>query len=829
MGLQCARRGGSGIVPYEAQALMTDGTTGTFGERLRRLRIGAGLTQEALADRSGVSAEAIAALETGRRRTPRRETVEMLVRGLDLAEEEREQLAAALPDRRRPRSPEGAVAGPAPAASALVGREHELAEVCALLGGREVRLLTLVGTPGVGKTRLALEAMRRVGAGLPGGAVLVDLAPLAGPALVGFAIEQALGVHQEGRDQLVDRLCRHLRDQRILLVLDNVEHVLAAAPLVGELLDRCPGLQVLATSRAALRLQREQQLPVLPLQPRDAMALFVQRARARSPLLSLSRDDEAAVLEICRRLDGLPLALELAAPWLRLLEPAALLARLESRLGMLLDGDRDLPERQQTMRTTLAWSHGLLGREEQVLFRRLSTFAGGAAFDSVHAVCRPDLPAERLLLLVARLVDQSLVRREEDSRGLRIRMLEVIREYGREQLDASGEAEAVRRAHADHFRALAAEAESRLVGLEQREWLERIERELDNLRMAIGWAEDAGDPELALDLAAPIWRFWDRRGRISEGLAWLERGLAGADPVAPATRARALHAAGSLSWRLGDVETARRHCELGLGIYRLLDDRAGTAATLDALAAIHWRHGESGRAAARCDEALSLRRELGDRQALAYSLANRALLCTEMGEERRGMLLLGEALELARALGDGTGIGGILNQMAILAMREGRAADAIPWMEEAVEILREVGDIAFLTKTLHTQGCVALATRRVELAETCFRECMRMRVDQCWDPAEVANCLDGLAEAALLRGCPEVAARLWGAVATAWGDATPASLRWRAAERDRAVAEARAALGEERFARCWEEGRALAPGVAVTEALAGTALTTGPA
>ncbi|MDP9356600.1 MAG: helix-turn-helix domain-containing protein, partial [Chloroflexota bacterium] len=521
-----------------------------LGPLLRGFRRAAALSQEELAERAGVSARAISDLERGQRASAHLDTLRRLADALGLAPEDRGRLIGAaqasrldvtrssarpdpLPDRGRP-----AVRLPTTLTS-FVGRGREVEQVIALLRRADVRLVTLTGPGGVGKTRLALRAAAELLDHVPDGAWFVDLTPLADPALVPAAIAVVLGVREAGGQPLVETLAVALRDKQLLLVLDNCEHLLDAAPVVAELLRACPGLTVLATSRAPLRLRGEREVAVPPLglpataRPApeeiarsEAVRLFVERARAHEADFALTEANAPAVAGIVRVLDGLPLAIELAASRIKLFPPTALLRRLERRLTLLTGGARDLPARQRTLRDAIAWSHDLLTEEERLLFRRLAVFAGGATCEAAEAVADP---AGELGVVngLAVLVDQSLLRKEDDPDGEpRYRMLETVREYALERLDASGEEAAVRDRHAAWCLALAEAAGAVLWTTYDPGVVARLEAEHPNLRAALTWFAQASDGEALLRIGATLGRFWYVAGHAREGRGWLERALA---------------------------------------------------------------------------------------------------------------------------------------------------------------------------------------------------------------------------------------------------------------------------------------------------------------
>ncbi|MDQ2997315.1 MAG: NB-ARC domain-containing protein, partial [Chloroflexota bacterium] len=442
------------------------------------------------------------------------------------------------------------------------------ATVCDLLRHPKVRLVTLTGPGGIGKTRLGFQVAAELLDDFVHGVFFVNLAPIRDPNLVASVVAQTLGLSETGDQPLQERLQYYLRNKQLLLLLDNFEQVTDAAPLVAELLSSCPKVKILVTSRVSLHLRGEQEFAVPPLALPDlqrlpdlavlsqyaAVALFIQRACAIQPDFAVTNATAPAVAEICHRLDGLPLAIELAAMRVKLLPLPALLARLDNRLKLLTGGARDLPARQQTIRATIAWSYDLLELDTQPLFRRLAVFVGGCTLEAVAAVCNAsgDLPLD-VLDGLATLVDTSLLRQEEGADGeSRFVMLETIHEYAIEQLAASGEAVAINRLHAEHYLALAEAAYAHLTGAEQALWLNRLEREHDNLRAAVGWTVESGEIELELRLIATIWRLWEIHGYWSEGRAWLDRVLvrSSASEHTPA-QAKAQLGAGVLALRHG--------------------------------------------------------------------------------------------------------------------------------------------------------------------------------------------------------------------------------------------------------------------------------------
>ncbi len=644
----------------------------------------------------------------------------------------------------------------------FLGREAEVAEVAALLRDPAVQVLTLTGPGGTGKTRLGVQAAAEALDAFPDGAVFVPLAPLEDPALVPSAVAQALGVREDGGRPLPEAIRDALAGRRLLLLLDNCEHLLEpVSGLAAGLLAGCPDLTVLATSRTPLRLRAEREWAVPPLalpdrppppptaeqlSPYAAVRLFVERAQAVKPSFAVDNASAPAVAEICWRLDGLPLAIELAAARVRLFGPEALLARLEKRLSLLTGGPRDLPARQQTLRDAIAWSHDLLDADEQRLFRRLAVFAGGFSLEAADAVANPD-GALDTLTLVEHLAEDSLLRRLADvGDDPRFGMLETVREFAAERLAASGDDAPSRDAHARAFLALAESESPRLSGPEQAAALARLAAEHDNLRAALAWAEGAGETETGLRLAAALWKFWDIRGHYAEGRAWLDRFLdrAGSAGEPSAPRAYALNGAGALAWAQDDRTAAVARYDEALAQFRALGDTRGAAiastnlglvvgdlgdhgraialhnealalfrevgaagpvaVALNNLAQATWATGDLVRAEALLTEALALRRDLGDERGTAIALSNLGGVARERGDVDRAATLHADALALHRRLGDTDGVASSLANLGLVAHDRGDYARAVALQEEALALFRDLGAIGGVARTLGNLG-----------------------------------------------------------------------------------------------------------------------------
>jgi predicted ATPase/DNA-binding SARP family transcriptional activator len=591
----------------------------------------------------------------------------------------------------------------------LVGRERELEALGELLVRRDPRLIVLTGAGGSGKTRLALEAARRAAPTYANGAALVELAPLGDHALLVPTIAQALGVVDQGGEHPLEALADVLRTRELLLVLDNVEHLREATPALPELLSQAPRLTLLVTSRAVLHLSGEHVFPVAPLDDAAALELFEQRAQALWPPFRLSPDNEAVVRKICVRIDGLPLAIELAAARVRTLAPDALLQRLGERLSLLTGGPRDAPARQQTLRETLDWSYGLLAEEERAFLARLSVFPAGATLDALVAVCLPGAEHGAALDLVERLLDASMAVAYEHGGAMRYGLLETVRQYAADRLQAL-DAEATAERHALWALELAATAESELSGDRQTQWLTTLEAEHDSLRAALAHFASGAEKQLELRLAVSLSRFWYVRGHLGEGRHYLEAALAGAADQSPLLLRRALTAAGAIALLQGDYTAAIRFSEAALDAAREAGEQRFVANALSNLGAIVLAAGDDGRAAAVLEEAVSLAREAGDGRIAALAINNLGDLALTTGDYARARRLFEESHALLEARGDTANLARSLFNRGAAELLLGDDGSAEARFLGGLALARETGDLEDLAWCL--EGLAAVAVRR---------------------------------------------------------------------------------------------------------------------
>ena len=710
---------------------------------------------------------------------------------------------------------------PAPKSS-FVGKETELRNVKRDLA--MTRLLTLTGAGGCGKTRLALEVSRELIGAYPDGVWLVELAPLSEGDLVAHAVASVLGVQEQPERSLTDTLVDYLRDKRVLLVLDNCEHLIdAVARFVDTLLNSCPNLRVLATSQESLNVEGELNwlvpslsVPSLVQSPRveelagyESVRLFVERARHRNPAFSLTSENAPAVARICGRLDGIPLAIELAAARAGL-SVEQIAARLDDSLRLLTSGSRTALPRQRTLRGTLDWSYALLSEPERELFCRLSVFAGGWTLEAAEAVGAGDTQQCDVLDLLSMLVDKSLVVAEATGiGGLRYRMLEPIRQYAMEKLEEGGDAEEVRRCHNTFFLALAEEAEPKLRGAEDTEWLERLEAEHDNLRVALSWTLERGEAELGLRLAGALWMFWEAHGHYSEGRRWLEKALEKEGRTSAAARAKALEGFGWLVFRAGETNRAVVAAEEGLE----LSDDAGLGGAVRAkfLGLLGWMvevQGHHARAKELLEESLRLSRDVDDKFGIADTLLMLGSTLSSLDDRKRERQLHEEGIALSRELGYVRTLGRLLFSVGYVLLLEGDYERGVALNEEAAALYRERGYKGGLEFVLDNLGWAALLQGDPKRARSYYRESL-MLCKELGDKWIASESLEGLACVAGVKGEAERAAKLFG-VAEALSEAVGSQrVPEEDALREPYLAAAHARLDEASWRAAWAEGRAM--------------------
>ncbi|MBV9597481.1 MAG: tetratricopeptide repeat protein [Chloroflexi bacterium] len=688
----------------------------------------------------------------------------------------------------------------------MVGRAREVSLIRDRLKNREIRLVTLCGVGGIGKTRLALEIARSVQTDFADGSRFVDLAAFREPPLVLSAILSCINARHTGRRLLLDALKRALQRRHLLLVLDNFEQVLQAAPLIAELLKDCPALTILATSRAPLRLSWEHEFPVGPLeipdkelyrQPHElaacpSVALLLERMGRVGVADTQELDDLVALAEICRRLDGIPLAIELAAARARLLPPRAMLARLERPLNLLTAGPRDTPARHQTLRKTFDWSYDLLTDVDQKLFRQLGVFVGGCTIEAAARVSDGHSPVDVMFLdSLGRLVEASLLRREEQgpAREARLSMLEPIREYALERLQASGEADLVRQRHAIAYLELAELADPELRGARQTEWLARLERDHGNLRVAQRWFIERGDVERSLRMAAALSWFWWISGFIREGLERLKEVLAQQAPhprgaLVTLARANALCGAGVLAYQQGDLASSSAHMHAALALYEHSGDARGRGLVLNTLGNCALVQGDVSRAELLYEQSLEAHRAAGDVRGQAQTMTNMGLVAFQSKNYDRAHRLLIESLSMERALGDTHGVAFALGSLGLVQCYRGELVAAQASFRESLSLWRDAGGRAYLPLLLEAYA-VALAAGG-----------------------------DGLRAVRVAGGAAALREEIDAPRPAVW---TPELNRW--------LDMARAAIGREASTKAWNEGLALSVEEVIAEALAAERLT----
>jgi predicted ATPase/transcriptional regulator with XRE-family HTH domain len=837
-----------------------------FGQWLKQQRKLRDLTQEELADQAGCAFETIRKIEGGTRRASR-QMAEALARALGVPALDVDKIADLarlgsdlLPGDEMP-LPYRRQVGNLPAQrTSFVGREDDLNGVCDLLLHGNVRLLTLVGPPGIGKTRLGLRVAEKLRERFAHGAFFIPLSSITDPGVVASTVAANLGVRVVLPGTPTDALSHFLESREVLLLLDNFEHLLPASRLLGELVTHCPGLTVLVTSRTALRIYGEHQFPVPPLLMPDqtiasatelaqfpAVSLFYQRARAVSPAFALTNDNTATVAEICRQLDGLPLAIELAAARSKALTPAAILARLGNKAKLLTTGGHDLPRRQQTLWGAIDWSYDLLSNVERVLFRRLSVFAGGCALEAIEKVCHLPGDAESdLFEALTSLLDKSLAQRDKGDGGeSRYSMLWTLREYAQQRLAESGEEDAVRRQHALAMLSLAEEAEPHLADPARNPWLTKLDADLDNLRAALAWSlSERGDVHVGLRLAGALHWYWYFRAYITEGRKWLGEVLSKADR-SQHTRAlaKALYAAGRLAeyyyegaiaipfleesvsiWRELEDKRALAYALVSAGIigtqqldstrfplvdeavslFRQVGDKWGLAYALDMAGDVAWWQGDVDAAANFKRESLSLYRELDDKWYIGYQMGQNGYIAILQGDYSTARACFDEAMIVDSEVGDRWSMASLLRGLGNVAHLDGDYSKAAILYEESMALYRELGDRARLAAVTRCLGHIEHLQGNYEQARAFYREALAIHQElkRNW-----AVCLDiaGIAGIAGAIGQVELGALLLAVIPPEKANLKTMS-RVDFVHYEQNIAHARAQLGTEAFEALFAEG-----------------------
>lgn len=757
--------------------------------------------------------------------------------------------------------------------TSFVGRAHEIADVKRLLTATP--LLTITGSGGAGKSRLALQAAGEMLAAFPDGVWLAELAPLSDPSLLPHTVAQALGVREEPGRTVLETVVAFMRPRSLLLVLDNCEHVISAsAHLVDTLVRGCPAVRIVATTREPLGIAGERTYRIPPLSlpeaglqdpsevlaQSEAVQLFVERALAVDPGFAMTARTAASVTQICRRLDGIPLAIELAAARMRVVSAEQIAGRLDDCFHLLTGGGRTSLRRHQTLRAAIDWSHDLLSDQERALLRRASVFAGGFGLDAAEGICAGGgIAAGEILDLLTRLVDKSLILAEVPSGEARFRIQETVRRYGRERLLDSGEQNEFLIRHRDWYLALAEQAEPELQGPQQKRWIRRLEVEHDNLRDALGFSLEGRSDEEALRLAASLWWFWHIRGYLSEGRTWLLKALAASPEAASRARARALYGAGFLAWRQGEFPQALALGRESLDASRALGDRLGMGSAISLLEQVARAQGDHEQAAALTEQSLAMFRQMGDGWGIATSLVILGNAARFRGNYARARDALEESLDVYRKLDDTSGIAAALLFLGLVARDQGDYARAEEAGRESLRLNRELGDTSRVAFSLHSLGLVARDRNDYAQAETLFQESLALfrEFEDTWgittalvslgvtarlrgdnirasdllqeslrlrrdlgDKAGIAECLEALAAVAAGRLDPHRAARLLGA-----GEALRASIGAplppvHQADCERTAAGARKRLGRTAFEAERAAGRTMDAGAAIEDALA---------
>lgn len=757
-------------------------TEPSFGECLKAYRKARDLTQEALAEQVGCAAESIRKMEANRQR-PSRYLAELIGEKLALSPDERlafvklaRATSGALPAL-EPGNPALQVVNGIPSQlTSLVGRREETTAVCALLRSTDVRLVTLTGPGGVGKTRLAMKVASLLLQDFPDGVHFVDLTHINKPGLVMARIARSLHIQETGERLLLKHLRAYLHNKRLLLILDNFEHLLPAAPHLADILESAPGLRILITSRAVLHLYGEHEFAVPPLavpDPRrlppfdqmtryDAVGVFVERSRAVKSDFAITEANAAAVAAICKKLDGLPLAIELAAAHSKLLSPAAILSHLEDRFNLLASKAPNLPERHQTLHNTIDWSHELLSKTEQALFRRLGAFVGGCTLEAAESICiDAETTRSDIQHGLSALLDKSLLQQAEGAEGEnRFSMLETIRTYAYEQLTSSDESESLHGKHLAYYLDMTRDAAPRSIGMNRWAHLEHLEVEHGNLRAATQWALDHGLGGTAVQLCSALAYFWYVFGDPNEVHQWLETAL---DlDLEPAARAEALGLmAYVLAFMQSDYRGAESYYEQSLTLWRELDDPRNVSDILCQMGMLMMERGDYARSQALHEESLSIRERMGDQDGVIAIRECLGVVLMRQGELAQAGKIFEDSLNWWQARGETLATAFAFNYLGVIAFYQHDYEQARAMQEQALSLWQAAGDSRGVSAALNALGPVALYQGQIEQAKSFLKQSLQLRWE-CQDYDGIAWNLERLAEVALVQDQLDRGARLWG-------------------------------------------------------------------